>query len=78
MEDLESGARQVVDAGALAPRYRASVQEFLERCRTLAHRDGVDYALMTTDTAPERTLRDYLLRRGARHQSGHAALRELR
>ena len=26
-------------------------------------RDGIDYALLSTDTAPELALRDYLLRR---------------
>ena len=78
LEDLESGERRLVDPAAVQGEYRAAVAEFLERCRTLAHRDGVDYALMSTGAPPERVLRDYLVRRGAKHQSGHAALKELR
>jgi uncharacterized protein (DUF58 family) len=75
VEDLESGARKLVDAAAVEARYRAAVRDFLERCRTLANRDGIDYALMSTDMAPERVLRDYLLRRGAAHRSAQAATR---
>jgi len=78
LEDAESGERRLVDAGMLQKDYRAAVAGFLERCRTLAHRDGVDYALMSTGTPPERVLRDYLVRRGAKHQTGNAALKELR
>jgi uncharacterized protein (DUF58 family) len=79
LEDLESGERRLVDAGAAQREYRMAVTDFVERCRTLAHRDGVDYSLMSTRIAPERVLRDYLIRRGAKHQSGHAAtaLKEL-
>ena len=75
VEDLESGARKLVDAAAVEERYRTAVRDFLERCRTLANRDGIDYALMSTDMAPERGLRDYLLRRGAVHRSAQAATR---
>ena len=78
LEDAESGERRLVDAATLQRDYRAAVAGFLERCRTLAHRDGVDYALMSTGVPPERVLRDYLVRRGAKHQSGNAALKELR
>jgi hypothetical protein len=63
-EDLESGERRIVDAGSTASRYRWAVGDFLARCRTQAHRDGLDYALMPTDIAPEQALRSYLLRRG--------------
>jgi uncharacterized protein (DUF58 family) len=78
LEDAESGERRLVDAATLQRDYRAAVAGFLERCRTLAHRDGVDYALMSTGVPPERVLRDYLVRRGAKHQSGNATLKELR
>ena len=78
LEDLESGERRLVDGAAMERSYTTAVAGFLERCLTLAHRDGVDYSLMSTGSPPERVLRDYLLRRGARHQSGHAALKELR
>ena len=72
VEDLETGARRLVDAAAMEDGYRASMREFLARCRTLANSDGIDYALMMTDAAPERTLRDYLLRRDAGHRSAQA------
>jgi uncharacterized protein (DUF58 family) len=62
-EDLESGERRVIDAGATAREYRSGVGSFLTRCRREAHRDGHDYALMRTDTPPERALRSYLIRR---------------
>ena len=65
LEDLESGERRLLDAGVVGRAYRTGVTEFLERCRTLAGRDGVDYTLMSTDTPPERALREYLLRRDA-------------
>ncbi|HEX3927701.1 MAG TPA: hypothetical protein VHW65_06860, partial [Gemmatimonadales bacterium] len=64
--DLESGARRILDARAAAPVYRAAVSAFLERCRTAALRDGIDYALIGVDTPPETALRHYLLaRRGS-------------
>ena len=75
VEDLETGARRLVDAAAMEQGYRAAVREFLERCRTLANRDGIDYALMPTDAPPERVLRDYLLRRDAGHRSAQATAR---
>lgn len=65
LEDLESGTRRTVDTGAVARGYRSAVADFLARCRTSAHRDGADYALLPTDVAPEQALRSYLLRRGA-------------
>src|SRR5687767_6960702 len=39
LEDLESGERRLVDPVEVELDYRAAVAEFLERCRTLAHRD---------------------------------------
>ena len=78
LEDAESGERRLVDAAMLQRDYRAAISDFLDRWRTLAHRDGIDYALMSTGSPPERVLRDYLIRRGAKHQSGNAALKELR
>jgi len=65
VEDLESGERRLIDSG-VAAEYRAAFNEFLVRCRREAARDGVDYALLSTDRAPESALRDYLLRRGRR------------
>lgn len=62
-EDLETGQRRLINAGAISSAYKRDVYAFLERCRTGATRDGLDYALVTTDTPPERALRDFLLRR---------------
>jgi uncharacterized protein (DUF58 family) len=72
-EDLETGQRRIVNANVIAPEYRANVEGFLSRWRTSARRDGIDYALMSTDEPLEQALREYLLRRGARHQSDNAA-----
>ena len=63
-EDLESGARVVVDARAARGVYRDQMAAFLERWRTGARRDGLDYALVTTDDKPSDALRAYLLKRG--------------
>ena len=71
LEDVESHARQIVDASEIASKYQRTVGDFLDRCRTHALRDGLDYALMTTDMAPEQALRDYLLRRRRRDTPGH-------
>jgi uncharacterized protein (DUF58 family) len=74
-EDLESGERRLIDAGAIQERYRTAVGAFLARCRSEARRDGIDYALMSTDTPPDRALRGFLLRRGAHHLSHYTARR---
>jgi len=66
LEDLESGERRLIDSATTGASYRSAFGEFLERCRREALRDGVDYALISTDRAPESALRDYLLRRGRR------------
>lgn len=63
VEDLETGAHQLVTADSVRATYRSSVADFLERCRSIARRDAIDYALWPTDEAPERALRMYLLRR---------------
>lgn len=63
-EDLETGARVVVDARAARPGYRDQVAAFLERWRTGARRDGLDYALVHTDEKPSDALRTYLVKRG--------------
>ena len=64
-EDLESAARRIVDANAIAREYRSNVAEFLERWRSGARSGGLDYALLTTDRPPDEALRGYLIRRGA-------------
>lgn len=65
--DLETGTRRLIDAASYAAQYREQVTAFLDRCRLGATRDGLDYALINTDTPPERALRDFLLRRNLRH-----------
>jgi uncharacterized protein (DUF58 family) len=72
-EDLETGERRIVNANAIEAEYRGNVETFLTRWRHSSQRDGVDYALMSIDQPPEQALREYLLRRGARHQSDNAA-----
>jgi uncharacterized protein (DUF58 family) len=68
-EDLESGERRLIDGAAVERRYRTAMSDFLTRCRNMAVRDGIDYALLSTDMPPERALRSYLLRRAAPHPS---------
>jgi uncharacterized protein (DUF58 family) len=63
LEDAESSERRLVDGASVAAAYRVAMDAFLERCRGHAQRDGVDYALMSTDMPPEVALRQYLLRR---------------
>jgi uncharacterized protein (DUF58 family) len=63
-EDLETGARVVVDARAARGVYRDQVAAFLERWRTGSRRDGLDYALVHTDEKPSDALRTYLVKRG--------------
>lgn len=63
-EDLETGARVVVDARSARSVYRDRIAAFLERWRTESRRDGLDYTLMTTDQAPAEALRAYLIKRG--------------
>jgi len=78
LEDAESGARRLVDAGGLRATYDAAFATFLERCRSNAARDGVDYALLRTDTAPATALREYLIKRAARptlHGAPRAAVK---
>lgn len=63
--DAETGRRRVVDATSAAPAYAAAVAAFHDRCRTRAHRDGIDYALVSTADPPAQVLREYLLLRSA-------------
>ncbi len=67
LRDLESGEQRLVDAATARSAYAESFTQFLERCRSFAHHEGIDYSVLTTSDAPERGLRDYLVRRSARH-----------
>jgi uncharacterized protein (DUF58 family) len=66
VEDLESGVRRVIAAETTAREYRMAVASFLERCRSEAHHDGLDYALLPTDVPPAHALRAHLIRREGR------------
>lgn len=72
-EDLETGERRIVNVTAVEADYRANLLAFLDGWKTAARRDGIDHALMSIDDPPEQALREYLLRRGAKHQSDNAA-----
>jgi uncharacterized protein (DUF58 family) len=69
LRDLESGERRLVDPAAAAAAYRSAVAQFLERCRSFAQHEGIDYGLLDTGESPERALRDYLVRRSTRQGS---------
>lgn len=77
-QDMESRERRIVDAIALQSTYRNAFASFLERTRTHALKDGLDYALLTTDAPPAQALREFLLRRSAPRATGHADQRERR
>jgi len=69
LQDLESGARQLVEPVTASAAYREAMNAFIERCRSFAQHTGIDYGLFDTHDAPERALRDYLVRRSARQAS---------
>lgn len=60
LEDLETGARRLVDVATLGAAYATAHAAFLERCRTGAQRDGIVWALLDTRVPPERALREVL------------------
>jgi radical SAM superfamily enzyme with C-terminal helix-hairpin-helix motif len=64
-EDLETGEKRLLEAGAIAADYRRAFAAFLDRSQQEAVRENVDYALMRTDAPPGRALRDFLMRREA-------------
>jgi uncharacterized protein (DUF58 family) len=69
LQDLETGVRQLIEPSTAAAAYRDAVTRFLERCRSFAQHEGIDYGLLNTSEPPERALRDYLVRRSARQSS---------
>lgn len=66
VEELETGMRQLVEPAAIAAGYQQAMTSFLTRTRDLAVHEGMDYGLFVTDEPPEKTLRDYLVRRTTR------------
>jgi uncharacterized protein (DUF58 family) len=61
--DLETGRRLALDAAAARREYTDQVSAFLERCRSSAGREGIQYTLAVTDVSPDRVLRGFLLAR---------------
>jgi uncharacterized protein (DUF58 family) len=61
--DLESGRRLPLDAALARREYTDNIAAFLERWRARAGREGMQYALVVTDTAPDLALRNFLLAR---------------
>jgi uncharacterized protein (DUF58 family) len=61
--DLESGRRVALDASAARREYADNVAAFVERWRTRAGREGMQYALGVTDMPLDRMLRSFLLAR---------------
>ena len=69
LQDLESGERRLMEPTTAKAAYRDAIAQFLERCRSFAQHEGIDYGLLDTGESPERSLRDYLVRRSARQAS---------
>jgi len=63
--DLENGDKAAVDASAARHAYKDAIAAFVERCRARAGSEGFQYTLLTTDTPPERALRNFLIGRSA-------------
>lgn len=63
LEELETGRRQIVQPEVAAARYSHAMSAFLEERQSFAVHEGIDYTLFDTGVAPERALRDYLVRR---------------
>ncbi len=61
--DLETGGRLTLDAARAQRAYLDNVNAFLERWRSRAGGEGLQYALVPTDTSPDRALRRFLLAR---------------
>ena len=63
LQDMETGARLLVEPATTAEAHHTAMTRFLERCRGFAVHEGIDYGLFDTSEAPERALRDYLVHR---------------
>ncbi|MCC7195664.1 MAG: DUF58 domain-containing protein [Gemmatimonadaceae bacterium] len=63
-EDIETGERRLVDAGAAAVAYAQRIESFAAGRRDDAVHSGITYARLVTDVPPGRALRDFLQRRG--------------
>lgn len=63
VRDLETGQRQLLDPATGAVVYHREYEAFLTHWRRFAQQEGIDYGQFDCSEPPERTLRDYLLRR---------------
>jgi uncharacterized protein (DUF58 family) len=63
LQELESSERRLVDATAIRPGYQRAMGAFLDTLRMGAGTSGLEYILLSTDTAPEQAIRDLLLQR---------------
>jgi uncharacterized protein (DUF58 family) len=61
--DLETGRTLAINAGLARREYKDAVAAFLERWHSRAGAEAFQYALVVTDTPPERALRNFLLAR---------------
>jgi uncharacterized protein (DUF58 family) len=65
VEDSET-RRRVLTSAAAAAEYRERMTQFVQRWRDRSTAAGITYVLARTDAGPDRTLREYLLRRVVR------------
>jgi uncharacterized protein (DUF58 family) len=65
VEDSET-RRRVLTSAAAAGAYRERMAQFMRRWRERCTSSNITYVLARTDAPPDRTLREYLLRRGRR------------
>jgi uncharacterized protein (DUF58 family) len=63
LTDLETGRRLAINAGLAHRDYTDAVAAFLERWRSRAAAEGLQYSLVVTDVPPQRALRNFLLAR---------------
>jgi uncharacterized protein (DUF58 family) len=63
LTDLETGRRLAINAGLARREYQDAVAGFLERWRSRAGAEGIQYSLVVTDVPPQRALRNFLLAR---------------
>jgi uncharacterized protein (DUF58 family) len=63
IEDPETGQRVLTNGRAVARGYRAAFADFLERWRTRAANNGIDYVRVFTDEPLDGAVRGYLRRR---------------
>ncbi|MCA0376782.1 MAG: DUF58 domain-containing protein [Gemmatimonadetes bacterium] len=63
VEELETGARRLVEPDVVREGYRRAMAAFLDGTQAAALHEGMDYACFDTAVPVEHALRDYLVRR---------------